>query len=86
MSRSGKVSFFARPDLKDFLHEPWGEMVAGGFMVDVVYEPAPSSNVWYDGATFFQTPGKPRPVSDFTPTESFEFRADRFQLWARYSQ
>jgi len=55
-----KVSFFAQPDLKDFLPEaaqPFfrGEMVAGGFKVEVVYEPAP----------IFQTPGKPRllPIS-----------------------
>ena len=66
-----KVSFFAQPDLKDFLPEaaqPFfrGEMVAGGFNVEVVYEPAPiNTNVWHDGTTFFQTPGKPRlrPIS-----------------------
>jgi hypothetical protein len=66
-----KVSFFAQPDLKNFLPEaaqPFfqGEMVAGGFKVDVVYEPAPiNPNVWHDGTTFFQTPGKPRlrPIS-----------------------
>jgi hypothetical protein len=90
-----KVTFFAQPDLKDFLPDaahPFfeREMVAGGFKVQVVYEPAPNNpNVWHDGTTFFQTPGKPRlrPISLLsTLTISFKFRADRCQLRARCSQ
>ncbi len=66
MSAAGEVSFYSQPDLKKFLPDSVqplfkggeSEMVAGGFRVNVVYGPAPSdADIWYDGATFFQTPG-----------------------------
>ena len=66
MSAARQVSFYTQPDLKQFLPDSVqpvfqggkSEMVAGGFRVNVVYGPAPSdADIWYDGTTFFQTPG-----------------------------
>jgi hypothetical protein len=59
-----RVSFYSPPDLRPFLPNASlplfksGEMVAGGFRVHVEFEPVPSDPaVFYDGTTFFQTPG-----------------------------
>jgi hypothetical protein len=58
-----RVTFYSSPDLLPFLPNASlplfksGEMVAGGFNMDVVFESAPRPSVWHHGTTFYQTPG-----------------------------